>query len=153
MIPETMTLDGLISVLVMTARIACRWMSARQVEAVSDSVARAARLPAGSQWGHKAAAHAGIFSLLGDASGYPALARLAGVATGWVSDVTLAVGPAADGMILSSRRRLLRCLRIRDVDGAGREVERHLRGLYDVWLLAGPASHDGPDLTLRAAAS
>jgi GntR family transcriptional repressor for pyruvate dehydrogenase complex len=137
---ETMTPDGLISVQAMTARIACRWMSARQLEAMSDSVDRAARLTARSQWEDKAAAQAEIFGLLGDATGYPSLARLADLATGWVHEVTLTVGPAADGMILASRRRLLRFLRIRDADGAGREMEHHLRCLHDMCRLAGPAS-------------
>jgi GntR family transcriptional repressor for pyruvate dehydrogenase complex len=153
MIPETMTPDGLISVQAMTARIACRWMSTRQLEAMSDSIDHAGRLSARSQWEYKAAAHAEIFSLLGDATGYPALARLADLATGWVHDVTLTVGSAADGMILSSRRRLLRFLRIRDADGAGREMERHLRGLHDMWRLAGAASPERPDLMIQAAAS
>ena len=149
---ETMTLDGLISVQAMTARIACRWMCTRQLEGMSDSIDHAARLSARSQWEYKVAAHAEIFSLLGDATGYPALAWLADLATGWVHDTTLAVGPAADGMILSSRRRLLRFLRIRDADGAGREMEHHLRGLHDMWRLAGPASQERPDL-IQAAAS
>jgi len=42
----------------------------------------------------------------------------------------MTVGPAADGIILSSRRRLLRELKARDADGAAREVERHLAGLH-----------------------
>src|SRR6185312_6775032 len=71
MIAETMTTEGLISIQAMTARIACRWMTARHLEAVSDSVDQAARLPARSQWELKAAAHAEIFNLLGEATGYP----------------------------------------------------------------------------------
>ena len=153
MTTETMTPAGLISVQAMTARIACRWMSTRQLEGMSDSIDRAARLSAGSHWESKAAAHTEIFSLLGDATGYPALARLADVATGWVHDVTLTVGSAADDIILTSRRRLLRSLRLRDADGAGREMEHHLQGLHDMWRLAGPASRERPDLMIQAAAS
>lgn len=33
---RTMTAEGLISVQAMTARIACRWMTARHLEALSD---------------------------------------------------------------------------------------------------------------------
>jgi|SRR5579862_6872488 GntR family transcriptional regulator, transcriptional repressor for pyruvate dehydrogenase complex len=141
-----MTTEGLISIQAMTARIACRWMTTQQLDAVSQSIDRAALVPARSQWETKAAAHAEIFGLLGDATGYPALAERAGLAAGWVNDVALAVGPAADGMILSSRRRLLRCLRIRDAEGAGREMEHHLRGLHYMGRLAGPSPQDGPDL-------
>jgi hypothetical protein len=56
-----------------------------------------------------ATAHAEIFGLLGEATGYPALTQRAGLAAERVNDVTLAVGPAAEG--------------------AGREMEHHLRGL------------------------
>jgi GntR family transcriptional repressor for pyruvate dehydrogenase complex len=153
MITETMTAEGLITVQAMTARIACRWMTARQLEAVSGSIKRAARLPAGSEWKRQAAAHAEVFGLLGAATGYPALARLADSAAVWVHDAVLTAGPAADDMILSSRRRLLRCLRNRDADGAGHEMEHHLRDLHAMWRLAEPVSCDGPDLMIRAAAS
>jgi len=43
MTPETMTLDGLISVQAMTARIACRWMCTRQLEGMSERGWRGAR--------------------------------------------------------------------------------------------------------------
>ena len=56
MTAETMTAEGIISVQAMTARIACRWMNAGQLEAVSDSIDRAARLPARFRWERKAAA-------------------------------------------------------------------------------------------------
>ena len=150
---ETATTDGLIAIQAMTARIACRWMTAGQLEAVSESIDQAARMPARSQWERKAAAHAEIFGLLGDATGYPALAERASVAAGWVHDVALAVGPAADGMILSSRRRLLRCLRIRDADGAGHEMEHHLRGLHFMWRLSRPAPRDPQEPMIRSIAS
>ena len=39
-------------------------------------------------------------------------------------------------MILSSRRRLLGCLRARDAAGAGHEVEHHLAGLHYMCRLA-----------------
>jgi DNA-binding FadR family transcriptional regulator len=141
MTPETMTAEGLITVLAMTARIARRWMSARQLEAISDSIDRAARLPARPSrphWERKAAAHAEFVILLGDATGYPALAELAASAAGWVHDAVLTAGPGADGMILSSRRRLLRCLRTEDAEGAGREMEQHLRALHYMCRLAAP---------------
>lgn len=140
-----MTDEGLISLQAMTARIACNRMTAQHLEALSASVEQAACLSARLHWERKAAAHAEIFGLLGDATGDPVLARLAGSAGGWVQDVAVAVGPAADGMILSSRRRLLRCLRTQDADGAGRETEHHLRGLRYMWRLAtGSAGSAGP---------
>jgi hypothetical protein len=49
---ETISPDGLIPVQVMVARIACRWMTAAQLEAVSASIDRAARLPARSGMEH-----------------------------------------------------------------------------------------------------
>jgi DNA-binding FadR family transcriptional regulator len=143
MTAETMTADGPVSILAMVARIACRWMTAPQLEAVSASIDQAACLPAISWWERKAAAHAEIFSLLAEATGYPALARLTGPATAWVHDLALTAGPAADGMILSSRRRLLSALRAQDAAGAGSEVEHHLAGLRDMGRLAGPVTGAG----------
>ena len=52
----------------------------------------------------------------------------------------LTVGPGADGLILSSRRRLLRQLRAWDADGAAREMEHHLKGLHYMGRLACGAS-------------
>ncbi len=58
------------------------------------------------------------------------LARLVSSATERLQDLVMTVGPVADGIILSSRRRLLRELRAWDADGAAREVERHLGVLH-----------------------
>ena len=90
--------------------------------------------------GPQAAAHAEIFSLLADVVDD---ALLAGLLTGGaanVREVMLAVGRAADGMIVSSRRRLLAHMRVGDGDGAALEIERHLRGLLYMWRLALPGS-------------
>lgn len=100
-----------------------------------DSVERACRLAARSQWDRKAAAHAEIFRLLADVLNYPLLTGDAA----YMRDVMLTVGRAADGMIVSSRRRLLAQLRVGDSEGAALEMERHLRGLLFMWRLALPS--------------
>jgi hypothetical protein len=71
-----------------------------------------------------------LFTMLGDVTGDRDLARLVSSAAERLQDLVMTVGPAADGMILSSRRRLLRELSAWDADGAAREVERHLGGLH-----------------------
>jgi hypothetical protein len=53
-----MTPDGLIVVQAMVARITCRWMTAPDLKAVSDSIDQAARLSARPQWERKASARA-----------------------------------------------------------------------------------------------
>jgi DNA-binding FadR family transcriptional regulator len=105
-----------------------------------DSVERACRLEARFQWDRKAAAHAEIFSLLADAVDDPLLAPLLSGGAGYVRELMLAVGRAADGMITSSRRRLLASLRAGDCERAALEVEKHLRGLLYMWRLALPSS-------------
>jgi DNA-binding FadR family transcriptional regulator len=110
-------------------RAACQRMESAHLRALSASVQQAACLPSRLAWDRKAAAHAEIFNLLGDATGDPVLARVAGVAVGWTHDLALTVGPVADAIILNSRRRLLGCLSEGDADGAGHEMERHLSGL------------------------
>jgi hypothetical protein len=59
---------------------------------------------------------------------------------GMIQALMLAVGRAADGMITSSRRRLLASLRAGDAEGAALEMGKHLRGLLYMWRLALPGS-------------
>ena len=136
MAPETrddgaMTEDAMISLLAAAAtRIACRQMTPQHLNALHASVEQASCLSAAHDWERKATAHAELFAMLGDLTGDGDLARLVSSAAGRLQHLVLTVGPAADGIILSSRRRLLRELRAWDADGAAREVERHLGGLH-----------------------
>jgi DNA-binding FadR family transcriptional regulator len=131
-----MTEDTLISWQSAATRIACQRMTAQQLSALQASVEQASCLSARHDWGRKATAHAELFNLLCDSTGEPVLALLAGSATGWLHDLLMAVGPRADGIVLSSRRRLLRHLKLRDADGAAREMEHHLTGLRYMGRLA-----------------
>ena len=124
----------------MAARLACARMTVPHLTELHDSVERACCLAARSQWNRKAAAHAEIFSLLADVVDDPLLAPLLTGGAGYLREVMLAVGRAADGMIVSSRRRLLAHLRAGDGEGAALEMERHLRGLLYMWRLALPGS-------------
>jgi hypothetical protein len=130
--------EDLIQVQAMTARIACEHMTAQSLNAWCDSVDRASRLPAEPGWETKAAAHAEIFCLLADvacvAGGQAAVVQHARARL--IRDEMLAVGPGANGMITSSRQRLLQRLRVSDPDGAALEMENHLRALHFMWRLA-----------------
>ena len=117
----------------MAARLACARMSMVHLRELHDSVELACGLAGRSQWGRKAA-HAEIFSLLADLVDDPLLTGRAG----YVREMKLAVGCAADGMIVSSRRRLLAHMRAGDGEGAALEMERRLRGLLYMWRLALP---------------
>ena len=130
----------MISVLSAATRIACRQMTFQHMDALHASVERASGLPARPDWGRKATAHAELFDVLGDVAGDGDLALLVSSAAGRLHDLVLIVGPAADGIILSSRRRLLRQLKACDADGAAREMEHHLKGLRYMGRLAGRAS-------------
>jgi hypothetical protein len=124
--------DELILVCAVAARVACRRMTPRYLEALHDSVEQACCLPSGFDWDRKAAAHAEIVNLLADAAGDPALAVLVKDVPGQLHDLMIAVGPAASGIIAGSRRRLLALARAGDADGAAREMEQHLGGL--LWM-------------------
>jgi hypothetical protein len=66
----------------------------------------------------------------------PALAPVLQGAAGVLHHLVLVVGPAANGMIVSSRQRLLAYMRAGgDADGAALEMERHLSGLHFMWRL------------------
>ena len=62
----------------MAARLACARMTMVHLTELHDSVERACGLAGRSQWGHKAAAHAEIFSLLTDLVDDPLLPRPGG---------------------------------------------------------------------------
>ena len=131
--------EELIRTQVMAARIACKQITGPSLKLLLDSVDRACCMPARPGWDRKAAAHAEIFTLLADvAGGQAAAARYARQAR-LIDDLMRTVGPAANGMIASSRRRLLMRLRYRDADGAALEMENHLRALHYMWRLARPA--------------
>jgi DNA-binding FadR family transcriptional regulator len=125
--------DELIWAQAMAARIASQRITGPALQLLLDSVDRACGLPARPGWELKAAAHAEIFRLLADVAGDRVAAdRQAGL----IGDLMRAVGPAANGMIASSRRRLLARLRAGDADGAALEMENHLRALHYMWRLA-----------------
>jgi DNA-binding FadR family transcriptional regulator len=127
--------EGLIQVQAMVTRIACLRMTAQHLKALHDSVEHASCLPARSQWDRKAAAHAEIFRLLADVADDLFVAGEFRVGAGHMHDLMTTVGPAADGMIASSRRRLLAHLRAGDAEEAALEMEKHLRGLHYMWRL------------------
>lgn len=123
----------------MAARIACARMTMLHLTELHDNVERACGLAARSQWDRKAAAHAEMFSLLAGVVDDPLLAPRLTRGAGYMRELMLAVGRAADGMIVSSRRRLLAYLCAGDSEGAALEMERHLRVLLFMWRLALPA--------------
>jgi hypothetical protein len=131
-----MTPDEMVSLLSAATHVACQQLTPPYLDALHASVERASCLPARPDWERKAAAHAELFTMLGAVTGDRELTRLVSSATGRLQDLVTTVGPVADGIILGSRRRLLRELRACDADGAAREVERHLRGLQFMGRLA-----------------
>jgi GntR family transcriptional regulator, transcriptional repressor for pyruvate dehydrogenase complex len=130
--------DELIRQQVLAARIACEQLTGPALKRLLSSVSRACSLPTKPEWERKAAAHAEIFRLLADVAGGPAAAGWSGGQTRLIRDLMRAVGPAVNGMITSSRRRLIDRLRAGDADGAAQEMEIHLRTLYYMWRLAQP---------------
>jgi DNA-binding GntR family transcriptional regulator len=127
---EAMTEDAMIPLLSAATRITCKRMTPQHLNALHVSVERACCLSARHDWERKVTAHAELFTLLGDLTGDCDLARLVRLAAGRLQDLFMTVGPAADGIILSPHRRLLRELRSRDSVGAARKVEDHLGGLH-----------------------
>jgi len=125
----------------MAARIVCARMTMLHLTELHDSPERACRLTARSQWDRKAAAPAEMFSLLADVVDDPLLAPLLTGGTGYMRELMLAVGRAADAMIVSSRRRLPAHPRAGDGEAAALEVQKHLRVLLSMRRLALPSSN------------
>ena len=130
----------MIPLLAAATRIACGQLTPQHLNALHASVERASCLSARHDWERKVTAHAELFTMLGDLTGDCDLARLVSSAAGRLRDLVMTVGPAADGIILSSPCRLLRELRAWDADGAAQEVEHQLSGLRYMGRLACGAS-------------
>lgn len=129
--------DELIRWCALATRAACSRMTAQHLKALQDSVGQARTLPARFAWDRKATAHAQILNLLADViADNPVPALLLNRAVVAIHDLMLTVGPAADGIVLSSRRRLLDLIRAGDADGAAAEMEQHLRRLHFMWRLS-----------------
>ena len=129
--------DELIRWCALATRASCARMTPPRLSALQDSVGQARGLPARFAWDRKAAAHAQIFHLLADViTDRPVNALLLDRVVGAVHDLMVTVGPAADGIILASRRRLLDLIRAGDADGAAAEMEQHLRRLQFMGRLA-----------------
>jgi hypothetical protein len=134
--------EGMIQAQAMAARVACAVMTVAYLTEFKGSVERACGLRGRSQWGRKAAAHAEIFGLLAKAVDDPLLSCLLAGSAAYALEMMLVVGRAADGMIVSSRRRLLAYLRAGDGDAAALELERHLRSLLYMGRLAQAAESE-----------
>jgi GntR family transcriptional regulator, transcriptional repressor for pyruvate dehydrogenase complex len=121
--------DELIRVAGLATRVACQRMTPHGRKALSDSIEQVCYWPATFSWDRKATAYAEIVNLLTDAAADPALAVLLRNLPGYLHDLMVTAGPAADDIIAGSRRRLLALIQARDGDGAGREMEQPLKGL------------------------
>jgi DNA-binding FadR family transcriptional regulator len=136
--------DELIKWCTLATHAASSRMTTQHLKALQDSVGQARCLPARLAWNDKATAHAQIFTLLADViTDRPVPVMLLGDVVGAVHDLMIAVGPAADGVILSSRRRLLDLLRAGDADGAAAEMEKHLRRLHFMWRVSRSSAPGG----------
>jgi WhiB family transcriptional regulator, redox-sensing transcriptional regulator len=118
---------------VRAARSAFDRMTAAALQNLSDSVEEASRMPSQPGWARKAAAYAGTFRLLAEVTGD----RAPDGAVGFVRDLMTAVGPGANGMIVSAQRRLLAHLRTGNADHAASELANHLSALHYMSRLSG----------------
>jgi hypothetical protein len=116
------------------------YLSMGAVQADVVFVEQACGLRGRSQSARKAAMHAEIFSLLTDMVDDPLLAPLLTAYAAHVREVMLEVGRAADGITVSSRRRLLADLRAGVGDAAALEMESHPRSLLYRRRLPRPGS-------------
>jgi GntR family transcriptional regulator, transcriptional repressor for pyruvate dehydrogenase complex len=124
--------DELIRVCALATRVACQRMSPAHLKALRDSVEQACCLPTRTAWDRKVTAHAEVVNLLADATADPVVTLLVRNIPGELYDLMSTVGPAASGIVASSRRRLVALITAGDAHGAAREMEQHLKGL--LWM-------------------
>jgi hypothetical protein len=132
--------DKLIQRQVAAARIASRQLSAQRLEILHHSVEQACQLPARFGWDRRAAEYAEVFNVLADTVRDLVLRQVLNSGAGLAHYLMMAAGPAANGVVAASRRRMLDRLRTGDCDGAADELERELRALHFMSRLAGRAA-------------
>jgi DNA-binding FadR family transcriptional regulator len=118
------------------ARVACEQQIPQALYALRASVDQACALPADAAWDRKAAAHAEFHCLLAEATGASGYALMARSIGGSLREMIKLAGPAAEDLIIASRRRMLGHLASRDADGAAREMEDHMARLSQRVLVA-----------------
>jgi GntR family transcriptional regulator, transcriptional repressor for pyruvate dehydrogenase complex len=128
------------------ARVACEQRTPQDLHALRTSVEQASALPAGAAWHRKAAAHAEFHRLLAEATGTSGYALVAAYMSASLQEIITLAGPAAEGPIIASRRRLLGHLESRDADSAAQEMEDHIARLFQQVLIARvPQMRIGPE--------
>jgi DNA-binding GntR family transcriptional regulator len=118
--------DQLIHALGTATRIACATIGGPGRRALQASLDLACAVPAGSGWERKAAAHAGFFTALADASQDACATPVLHNGAGFAYQLMLGAGRTADGIVINSRRRMLVSLRSGNLEDAALEMERHL---------------------------
>ena len=131
-----MTRSAVMLVQATFARAACEQRTPQDLRALLASVDQACALPADTAWDRKAAAHAEFHRLLAEATGASGYALLATSMGGGLQELITLAGPAAEDLIIASRRRMLGHLAARDGDGAAREMEDHIARLFQRVLIA-----------------
>ena len=126
-----------IQLLAKATGIACTAITGPHLAALTDSFDQACGIAAEPHWDRKAAAHARFFNVLADVTDHPRSGPVLDDGALLAYELMLAAGRNADGMVITSRRRLLRFLRARDAEQAAAEMEKHLRVLQFMWRLAG----------------
>ena len=117
--------------------IACKAITSPHLAALQDSVNEACGIPVEAQWDRRAAAHARFFNVLANVTDHPRSGPVLDDGARLAYELMLAAGRNADGMVITSRRQLLRFLRAGDAEQAAAEMEKHLRVLQFMWRLAG----------------
>jgi DNA-binding GntR family transcriptional regulator len=129
--------DQLIYALGKATRIASATIEESGHHALQASLDRACAVPAGSGWECKAAAHAGFFTALADATQDAVATSVLHSGTEFAYQLMLGVGPSANGIVINSRRKMLASLRSGNRQQAGLEMERHLEVLSFMGRLYG----------------
>ena len=117
-------------------RVACERADDALLDRLEANIEEAARLADEQQWEKKALVHIEFHNILAEATGNRIIIATMTSLMDVMRTVVLSVGPTRDDMILRSRKRILTCLRERDVAGAVAEMTEHLSRLHAIWLEA-----------------
>jgi DNA-binding GntR family transcriptional regulator len=129
--------DQLINALGTATRLACATIEGPDHTALQASLDLACAVSPEAGWECKAAAHAGFFAALAEASRDACAAPVLRNGAEFAYQLMADAGRIADNMVINSRRRMLASLDSGHLEEAALEMERHLRVLSFMGRLCG----------------
>jgi GntR family transcriptional repressor for pyruvate dehydrogenase complex len=118
------------------ARVACERGSEADFDLLTANINEAQRLGEAGDWETRSEVNHEFLNLLAVACHNPILLIVQQAITDVIREFVSTVGPTRDTRLLSSKRKLVKALRLRDADAAAAQMEAHINLVNGLWARA-----------------